>query len=183
MKAVYGEVVDLKLVRTRSVLAITIEVPIEAHRAVVNLLTIGEPALLHPGAIPAPFGVVESPEQAEPAAPAAEKTAEKPAEPPAKTDHPAAQKPTGAHHGGFGDLPPLCSLCVRWCSNPAFREWLAEAFLVDIPNEEEAAAFIRSYCGVKSRKELDTDPLARTLFDTDIRAPYMEHLNQLTVAA
>ena len=161
MKAVYGEVVDIKLVRSRAMLAVTMEVPIEFHRAVVNLLSVGGPALLTPTHIEAPFGVVDSEVKHELPAQAAPAAAEK------VVDHPRKHS--------FGGLGPLCSLAVRWCKDEKFQKWLAMNFDCPINNEQDASEFIRTYCGVSSRADLDTNEDAKSMFEV-VREGYSAHL-------
>jgi len=164
MKAVYGEIVDIKLIRSRAMMSVTMEVPIEFHRAVVNLLNVGGPALLTPTHIEAPFGVIDSAakhERAEPAPAEPEPAGEK------VVDHPRRHS--------FGGLGPLCSLAVRWCKDEKFQAWLEKEFDAPIKSEQDASEFIRTYCGVSSRADLDTNPDAKATFE-DVREAYSAYL-------
>lgn len=43
---------------------------------------------------------------------------------------------------------------------PRFREFLAALAGRSVENEQQAAGVVRQYCGVASRRELNTDPQA-----------------------
>ena len=69
---------------------------------------------------------------------------------------------------------PLCTLAARWCKDPMFQQWIG------VDTEQEAAASIRTICEIKSRSELDHNPMAAINFNEHFRTPYMEFLkNQL----
>jgi hypothetical protein len=65
---------------------------------------------------------------------------------------------------------PLCTLAARWCKEPMFQQW------VGVDNEQEAAASIRTICEIKSRSELDHNPMAAFNFNDHFRTPYMDFL-------
>lgn len=82
-------------------------------------------------------------------------------------------------------------LAVQWCRDMDFRIWLWDApELADsraavrsagisageatLPLEEFAALVLCHACGIKSRRELDTDADARSRFDRNVRRPYLE---------
>ena len=50
----------------------------------------------------------------------------------------------------FDELPPSQQAALR-CKNEGFRNWLKAG-----SNEDDCALMVREYCGVKSRRELDT---------------------------
>lgn len=62
---------------------------------------------------------------------------------------------------------PLCREACDYCKDPAFREWLG------VETEEQAAQFIRTECGVNSRKELDTNPSAKEIFRRNVRVLFL----------
>ena len=64
---------------------------------------------------------------------------------------------------------------VQWCKEPEFIDFLNRQE-PGIDSEHDAAAYIKRVCGVQSRKELDTNPAARSLFNGRIRGPYHKHL-------
>ncbi len=160
MKVVYGEVSDIKLVRSRSVVIVSIEVPIEAHRAVVNLLELGASALLMPASLDSPFGV----------------TGGEPVE--SKQETPNETK---KHPGGFGHLGPLCSLAVRWCKDEHFRTWASSLSGIDIDTEDDASTWIKSYCDVDSRSDIDGNRAAAERFSL-LRKMYMDSAGKNGVA-
>lgn len=71
----------------------------------------------------------------------------------------------------------LCIMACTFCADPLFQGWVTLTDGAESQDEESAKAFILMMCGVKSRKELDTDPKATSLFHTLIRGPYMEWRN------
>jgi hypothetical protein len=83
-------------------------------------------------------------------------------ETPAVTEELAAQ-------GSAARAGPLCLLAAQWCREPKFQKWC------EAENEEEAAGFVRSFCGVTSRRQIDDSAPARWKFLSGIRTPYMEY--------
>lgn len=158
MKAIYGEVVDLKLVRTRQVMQVVVEVPIEAHRPVVNMVGLNSRVLVTLANLPSGvgFGVVDG-EEPEP---------EMRAEPATRVAKP--------HPGGFGQLGARCSLAVRWCKSPEFWEWFAGVVATPISDEETATRLLREHLKVGTRADLDRLPVAAEGFDS-LRKMYIAH--------
>jgi hypothetical protein len=74
----------------------------------------------------------------------------------------------------------LCIMACVFCKDPHFWAWLdqgieAAAGPVAIKmNEAGAKAFILARCKVKSRNDLDTDPVAAERFHKLIRLPFLE---------
>lgn len=72
----------------------------------------------------------------------------------------------------------LCGLAVRWCADEHFQEWLTENFenavgvFGELPPEDMAKELICAECGVDSRKELDMNSSAGSLFKKLILEPY-----------
>lgn len=62
----------------------------------------------------------------------------------------------------------LARLAGMLCQQPVFIQF----FGCDSP--EDAAAFIRSACGITSRAELDHNPQAAALFHERVRKPFVE---------
>lgn len=65
---------------------------------------------------------------------------------------------------------PLCKLAAQWCKNTVFQQWSG------VSSEEEAATFIRDMCGIKSRSELDNNPVMAERFNDMFRIPFMNFL-------
>lgn len=65
-------------------------------------------------------------------------------------------------------LGPLAMSAVMMCKEPRFRSWLG------VSSPVEAAEFIKRECGISSRKELDTNPVAARKFRTMIVEPWRE---------
>lgn len=79
---------------------------------------------------------------------------------------------------GREHLGDLCWRAVQWCRDPLFQAWVAKRCGCSLAamNEENAKGYILMRCKVESRKELDTNPEARALFNEKIRGPYQKHL-------
>lgn len=102
---------------------------------------------------------------AEPAAPAAAKTAA-----PAKRER----------------MGPLCEWAVMRCREEQFQTW-AIWRMKSLPNcqsrEDHARSVVVELCGVNSRKELDTDATAAHFLHERVRRPYMQWLESQQVPA
>lgn len=68
----------------------------------------------------------------------------------------------GAHDKLKGG--PLSQDAARICQTPEFRAFMCGGSQMFPETEEGAAASMRSYCGIKSRAELDHDARAARLF-------------------
>ena len=98
-------------------------------------------------------------------------------------EQPVAGNPATANLSNSTDLKPrerlgdLAWRAVQWCKEPEFRAWLGVAGdFVNELTEDAASEVIKSWCEVDSRKELDTNPRAKQLFNQFIRGPYQKHL-------
>lgn len=91
---------------------------------------------------------------------------------------------------GGGKFPTgYCGLAVKWCGEPSFLRWISEAYPVTwtdylkvvgtAPLEVAAAWMLKKVCGISSRKELDTNDIARATFEQHIREPYMRYRKEL----
>lgn len=84
-------------------------------------------------------------------------------------------------------LGALSKWAVMRCQEKSFQDWMRGAFNgewiiaasegIDPTSEQCAKSVILSVCGIGSRKELDTDELARRIFDEKFRHPYAEACN------
>lgn len=72
-------------------------------------------------------------------------------------------------------LGDLCWRAVQWCKDPEFWSWMCSINLM-CDSEDGASRFVKSVCGVGSRKDLDTDKEAARKFHQYIRGPYQKHL-------
>lgn len=91
------------------------------------------------------------------------------------TGNPVSETKPGNSRNDREPLGDLCWRAVQWCKEPEFIDFLNRQEL-GIDSEHDAAAYIKRVCGVQSRKELDTNPAARSLFNARIRGPYQKHL-------
>lgn len=73
-----------------------------------------------------------------------------------------------------------CLLACRWCADPQFWRWIEESGggqeLMPCNSEAEAKQFVCMVCGIKSRKDIDTDPAALNIWHQYIRKPYRDYL-------
>lgn len=72
-------------------------------------------------------------------------------------------------------LGDLCWRAVQWCKEPEFWSWMCSMNLM-CDSEEGASRFVKSVCGVGTRRDLDTDKEAARKFNQYIRGPYQKHL-------
>jgi hypothetical protein len=67
---------------------------------------------------------------------------------------------------------PLAQLAGQWCHEENFREFLMAAGGSEIHSSTQAADWVRNFCGVTSRAEIDSNPDAKAKF-LRLRADYM----------
>ena len=129
--AFQGAYSDLRFIKTRSVAAITVEIPIEQAGAFVAAFGAPTPGAEVPVAI-------------------ARLVPEKPAD--------DAPEPAPKERRKFSALPYPTQAAMR-CNEEAFRRFLAERNPCDVLifGQETAADEVRSICGVKSRADLATE--------------------------
>jgi hypothetical protein len=72
-------------------------------------------------------------------------------------------------------LGDLCYRAVQWCNDPEFHKWLLMQHGKRVRNADEAATFIKEFCGVKTRKELDTNEDARLTFTCHFVFPWQKY--------
>lgn len=131
---------DWKLIKTRSVIQIVLEVPIEqADRAYQVLGGMPAPGAETWCAIARLNGEASATPFAAPVE-AAGSCGESP-------DRPHSPRKVAADKR-------LAQRAGRLCSDPVFQQFLLERQHISSKNEPEAAEFIRRYCGVESRSEL-----------------------------
>jgi hypothetical protein len=139
-RAVYS---DFKLVRTRSVIQVILEVPIEDSDAAYEVL----------GGMPQPskerwFAIAALKDQ-------------KDSTPSVPQPQPVPDKPQAGAKRSWKDLAPSQQAGIR-CDEPSFQEFLkAEYALIDVRN---AASCVRAICGIASRAELNTNQKARVIW-------------------
>ncbi len=83
--------------------------------------------------------------------------------------------------GGWKKLGPITQSAVMIGREPAFQRYVAEMLELDeshheAADEEQVADYIREYCKVSSRKELDTNDGARERFGS-LMAHYREWID------
>jgi hypothetical protein len=151
MTAIKAAFADWRPVKSRGVLQLVLEVPVEQTKLVLD--TLGAPipgtekwvgvALLNPpgAGTEATHGSVASP------AP------------------PPPEKPANAPGGAYAKRAGIL------CNDSRFMGWLGT------PDTASAAAWLRSITGVASRREYDSDPAARQRF-LDLETRYLRETGQ-----
>jgi len=144
---------DWKLIKTRGVVQVVMEVPLADADAAYGVL----------GGMPNPgqeswFGIapISLPVQPEEASAA-----------PPRQDSPHAPQPDGAgkrERMEWRELQPAAQAAIR-ANDPQFRAFLREEMVYpDVDTEESATISIRHICRIKSRSELSTDHRKRVLW-------------------
>lgn len=88
-------------------------------------------------------------------------------------EEPVAAIPPAKTREPLGDL---CYRAVMLCQDAEFRRWLKEAGnFKDELLVNEAADVIKTWCGIDSRKELDTDKRAAELFRRHVLGPWFKY--------
>ncbi len=119
---------DFKLIKTRGVVSVSFELPVEQAQAALDVL----------GGMPIAATEVWC-------AVARLET---------KTPLTAPNPETSAHSKqAFRDMRMVNQAGIL-CDDVAFRKFLAENFKRDITSADDAAAYVREYCGVKSRSDI-----------------------------
>lgn len=99
---------------------------------------------------------------------------------------PAPAAPKTAAPAKRERMGPLCEWAVMRCGEELFQSW-AIGRMKSLPNchgrEDHARSVVLELCGVKSRKELDTDPTAARCLHEFVRKPYMAWLEAQRVPA
>jgi hypothetical protein len=72
-------------------------------------------------------------------------------------------------------LGAFCWRAVQWSSDAEFQKWLCMYHGKRVRTADEAATFIKEFCGVKSRKDLDTNDVARKIFTEHFMAPWQKY--------
>jgi hypothetical protein len=139
MNAFQATYSDFKLIRTRKVVQIVLEVPVEQANVVLDVL----------GGMPDPSK--ESWVGVAPIRPGAAK--------PQPVDQP---RPAGAKRD-WRDMSPAQQAGIR-CDEPAFAVFLKEERPDDWAEATDAADCVRLICGVSSRSELATNHAARVIW-------------------
>jgi hypothetical protein len=152
---ILGTYADLKIIKTRSVVQIVVEVPLERGKEVTDLLGLPQPN----AEIPVVLARMD-----------AEKI--KPSNVVQIEDHrPPEDMP-------LDDEPhkpprPLSQIAGMFCSNVLFQKFIEEESegWNHRPTTDEAAEWLRHACGIKSRTELNTNEAAAARFHK-IRVQY-----------
>lgn len=135
---VAGTFADMRSVKSRSVVVLMIEVPIERANDVVAMFGFPQPGAEVPVAVARL--VMEQPK----------------VEPPKAAPKPADERTPW-------DALPKVQQAAIVCNDPEFWEWLhAQCPSARKIDANEAAEYVRFRCEVLSRKELDTDEAAAT---------------------
>jgi len=154
--AISGTFADFRMVKGRKVCQLVVEVPIEQADAALNAL----------GGVPQPHAerwvaIARLNETPAPAGQDGEAVS---------TAAPEAASPSvtegGMSRRSWSDLKPSAQAAIR-CGEPRFQKHLGA------PDATLAAAWVRHQCGVVSRRDLDTDKRAATIWG-QIDTSYMQ---------
>jgi hypothetical protein len=140
--AIAGTYSDFKIIRSRKVAQLIIEVPIEQAQALISALGLPNPAEETWVAVA----------RLKPQTPAKEETP------------PTASPVDLKAHRRFEDLPYSWQAALR-CQDMSFREWLREFYEPDIHDAEDAARFVRGHCGVTSRSDIRPGTKAEKIWE------------------
>lgn len=174
MRCAYGQVVNVRPIHSREVTRAEIELPIESHIILTQLLYGKQVVMIAvnlPGA--QKYGVTEwgaggdaAPDQG--AAGAGEPAAATPATSGTSGQRSGSAFGLGRRRQGTG---PVGVDVIRWlgarCKEAAFQEWL------QVRTEAAAIERVRALCGVSSRSEIPTSDAAMLRFRRDIFEPYL----------
>ena len=136
--AIQGTFADFKLIKSRSVLQIVVEVPIEHGEAVIKAFGVPQPGHEIPVAV---ARLVEGKAEKQKAAP--------------KAIEPGRR---------WSELPRAQQAGIR-CGEVGFQKFLSERFSCRVNSAEDAAGMVRWHCGVDGRSMLDIDAKAATFWD------------------
>lgn len=130
--AISGTFSDLKTVKSRSVVQIVIEVPIERAAAVVEAFGFPQPGAEIHVAVARLVGEPKTIEHEE------------------RTEKPRRK---------FSELSRSAQAGIR-CNDPVYRRWLCDVYNYEADKPDQAAEAVRDICGISSRAALDADPTA-----------------------
>lgn len=166
MKAAYGVVSNVKSVPSQGVSRIEIEVPIECHVEATKMLFQQKVLVtLAPAGLPSRYGIVS---------PNADSGGQEGA-----GDDDGAEAGRESKRAGWKSLGPLCRSAVRLCEDPDFQRWVAvrRNWTPDQVTESAASTYIKEYCSVGTRKDLDTSEKGRRFFQ-EMMAQYRRWMTE-----
>lgn len=148
---ILGSYADLKIIKTRSVVQIVVEVPLERGKEVTDLFGLPQPN----AEIPVLVSRID---------PEAIQRGEPPLVEPQQIEH---------HNDDAKPPRPLSQVAAILCGIGSFQQYICETSdgWDHRPTTEEAAAWLRSVCDVKSRTEINTNPTAQRRFK-ELRSGY-----------
>jgi hypothetical protein len=124
--AIMASYADFKIIKTRQVCQMILEVPLERAESVVAAFGLPQPAKETYVAVAR-------------------------LQTPAKEETPPTALPVA--HRPFPDLPYPQQAALR-CQDMSFRDWLREFYEPGIRSADDAAKFVREHCGVTSRADI-----------------------------
>lgn len=148
MKAIHGQVINIKKIPSRQVIQIITEVPSDAYAKTVALLD-DKNVLITLSDLKIPYGVVTG------------------AEPVTKATEPEEERKGGE----------LSKWAAMRCNESEFRFWLAIQLNQDCETAEKARQLILDLCGVSSRRDIDHDEKAKGIFKDLILTPWKRFKN------
>jgi len=162
--AIRAAFADWRPVKSRSVLQLVLEVPIEQTKAVLD--TLGAPI---PGTEKWVGVALLNPPGA---------TDEGAAKGSAAADHPYPPERSASAPGGPKRQRTLPELVGMRCADRRFQNWLFAKGSIEQPEKEETAAYVRLWCGVNSRREIAFGSPAEYVWRS-LENAYLRDTNQM----
>jgi hypothetical protein len=138
--AIAGTYSNFRIIRSRKVCVLEIEIPLEAGEQAIRAFGMPQPG----AEVPVAVARLQTPDKAE--------------------TPPAASPVDLKAHRRFEDLPYSWQAALR-CQDMSFREWLREFYEPDIHDAEDAARFVRGHCGVTSRSDIRPGTKAEKIWE------------------
>ena len=178
MKAVHGNVADIKKIRSRAVVSIHIEIPVESYAAAVAMLDEKDVLITIAPKDVGAYGLIVSEEKPDIGITMSEGEQQLYSMGESSTEYVGPEDVLFARVKAKIDHTNS-RLAAMYCKNKNFKEFLAVTRLDCDPfevNENFARNEILAACGIDSRAELDTNRLAQTKFIINFCKPYTAYM-------
>lgn len=180
MRAIYGNIVNVRAIPSRQLTRIEIDIPVESFREAVEFFGANVLVTVAPAEAPKTYGVIDSEHLGDPFDPV--KTGEGDVGDVSQIATFTLNEREAGEIGRSSDtwrkLGPLCQSSITLGQTEAFRIFVAEQIDAngDV-GDDDVAEYIRSTCGVESRKQLDDDQEAAVKF-REMMAQYRGWINR-----
>lgn len=144
-RAIAGEFADFKLVKTRSVAQIVIEIPIEEGEQAVRMFGIPQPGKPVQLAL---ARIVEGKQTESEVVPDTDRSSSR---------HTGTNTKQAGERREWSSLSPATQAGIR-CAEPRFQAFLRDkGFMASCATADDAATYVRFICGVDSRAKIGKD--------------------------